>query len=357
MVALADAFARMGHDAHLVFVVPAARSACRVRARVCTSWGARGRERRRGRGSLRALALRGASRRGAFDARRAKRACGDRGAPSPPPARRGPRGEHAGPPRCGSDPRRSARLRASRCARCIRGRTQSSPYRPAPPMISPPSSACPAPPSRSCSNPALVDAWARLAAEPVPHPWLARRDGDVPVLIAATDSCERRGSTCSSTPSHTCAASLRRGSSSWEKARSGGASRHGSRGSSSAPPSCSPASSRTARAGSRAPTSSFFHPSRRGCRTLLQAMAAGCAIVATDCPSGPRELLEDGADGTCGALVPPGDAEALAEAIVRTMTAPGPAPRGVRGWRRSRLTRSPGDEALSADKLMRGCAT
>jgi len=40
---------------------------------------------------------------------------------------------------------------------------------------------------------------------------------------------------------------------------------------------------------------------------LMEAMALGCKIVATDCRSGPRELL----GGGCGILVPVGDIEAL----------------------------------------------
>lgn len=45
---------------------------------------------------------------------------------------------------------------------------------------------------------------------------------------------------------------------------------------------------------------------------LIQAMACGCAVVATDCPTGPSEIVTDGRDGV---LVPVADAEAMFEAI------------------------------------------
>lgn len=52
---------------------------------------------------------------------------------------------------------------------------------------------------------------------------------------------------------------------------------------------------------------------------LLEAMAVGTPIVATDCPSGPREILEDGRHGR---LVPVGDATALATSISESLDAP-----------------------------------
>jgi glycosyltransferase involved in cell wall biosynthesis len=56
---------------------------------------------------------------------------------------------------------------------------------------------------------------------------------------------------------------------------------------------------------------------------LIEGLALGTPVVATDCASGPREILRDGA---LGELVPVGDARALAAAIVRTLTNPRPRP-------------------------------
>lgn len=52
---------------------------------------------------------------------------------------------------------------------------------------------------------------------------------------------------------------------------------------------------------------------------LIQAMACGCPVVATDCASGPAEVLEDGAHGR---LVPVGNDAAMADAILATLSEP-----------------------------------
>ncbi|MDX2231921.1 MAG: glycosyltransferase [Leptolyngbyaceae cyanobacterium bins.349] len=52
---------------------------------------------------------------------------------------------------------------------------------------------------------------------------------------------------------------------------------------------------------------------------VAEALAAGTPVVATDCDSGPAEIL---ADGQYGALVPVGDDQAFATAIAHTLAQP-----------------------------------
>ncbi|MCE9666538.1 glycosyltransferase [Myxococcus stipitatus] len=76
---------------------------------------------------------------------------------------------------------------------------------------------------------------------------------------------------------------------------------------------------------------------------LLEALALGCPVVSTDCPSGPGELL---AHGEHGVLVPVEDAPALAAALARVVT---DAP-----WRRSLSLRARARaEDLSSERALR----
>jgi glycosyltransferase involved in cell wall biosynthesis len=71
---------------------------------------------------------------------------------------------------------------------------------------------------------------------------------------------------------------------------------------------------------------------------LAEAMACGAPVVATDCPSGPSEVLDG---GRAGVLVPPGQPTALFEALRRVLLEPGLAGRlREQGSRRARAFQS-----------------
>ena len=78
---------------------------------------------------------------------------------------------------------------------------------------------------------------------------------------------------------------------------------------------------------------------------LTEALACGCPAVATDCPVGPAEILDD---GRYGQLVPPGDARQMAGAIVRALDSPR---RSAELKRRAALFSSDSAAALYLERL------
>jgi glycosyltransferase involved in cell wall biosynthesis len=76
---------------------------------------------------------------------------------------------------------------------------------------------------------------------------------------------------------------------------------------------------------------------------LVEALALGLPAVSTDCPTGPREILED---GRFGRLVPVADPPAMAQAILETLAKP-PPPETLRAAAR-RYTLAASSEAYLA---------
>lgn len=62
---------------------------------------------------------------------------------------------------------------------------------------------------------------------------------------------------------------------------------------------------------------------------MIEALYCGAPVVATDCPSGPREILRD---GEFGQLVPIADVEALSQALEKVLAAKAPPP-NADSWR------------------------
>ncbi len=73
---------------------------------------------------------------------------------------------------------------------------------------------------------------------------------------------------------------------------------------------------------------------------LLEALACGTPVVSTDCPHGPREILDG---GRYGRLVPVADPEAMAEALLEVLAAP-----PSRDFLRARAAAFPYEEAIEA---------
>jgi glycosyltransferase involved in cell wall biosynthesis len=62
---------------------------------------------------------------------------------------------------------------------------------------------------------------------------------------------------------------------------------------------------------------------------LIEALAVGTSVVSTDCPSGPREILNN---GQYGELVPVGDEAAMAQGIVGCITESKPSSKTPLAW-------------------------
>jgi len=73
-------------------------------------------------------------------------------------------------------------------------------------------------------------------------------------------------------------------------------------------------------------------------RVVAEALSLGIHVVSTDCPHGPREILED---GRCGILVPVGDVNGLANAVLEALD---------RNWDKNALQRRA--QAFNIDKIV-----
>ena len=79
------------------------------------------------------------------------------------------------------------------------------------------------------------------------------------------------------------------------------------------------------------------------------AMAVGIPIIATDCPSGPAEIL---AGGEYGVLVPPEDPQSLAEAMISLLADQEELSSYIKKARQRVLDYSPGKITAQWDKLI-----
>ncbi|WP_353940200.1 glycosyltransferase family 4 protein [Streptomyces sp. HUAS MG91] len=85
--------------------------------------------------------------------------------------------------------------------------------------------------------------------------------------------------------------------------------------------------------------------------TIIEAMRCGVPVVSTDCPLGPGEIITDGIDGR---LVPVGDREALARALMELIEDPGRRRRISAAARATATAYDPGEIAVAYETLFRG---
>ncbi|WP_201244737.1 glycosyltransferase [Halochromatium salexigens] len=172
-------------------------------------------------------------------------------------------------------------------------------------------------------NPVDAEAIARLAGEPVSHPWLKQKIGPVIVsvgrLVRAKQFSLLLRAFALLPPAMNARLMICGGGGQHERllalaARLGIADRIELLGYQSNP-------FRYVAAADLFVCSSVFEGANNA---LLEALTLGTPCVSTDCPSGPREILND---GRLGPLVPVDDPVALAEAMRSVLEAPLPAER------------------------------
>jgi glycosyltransferase involved in cell wall biosynthesis len=83
---------------------------------------------------------------------------------------------------------------------------------------------------------------------------------------------------------------------------------------------------------------------------LIEAMRSRLAVISTDCPHGPRELITDGVDGL---LVPTGDVRALANAMERVVRDPVLRRRLARAGERTSRRYEPAEVARAWERVHR----
>lgn len=87
---------------------------------------------------------------------------------------------------------------------------------------------------------------------------------------------------------------------------------------------------------------------------LIEALACGCPAVATDCPSGPSEILDA---GRYGRLAPVGEVGALAEAMEATLADPPPRAQQEAQAKRFSADRTIDGYLAVLDQVCRACAS